>query len=274
MTTHGARLLYPIYEKSRGLKGRLSIQVNPINYRNTAAMLEQAGYFYSLAPNLQVKLPVTQAGIKAIEEAIWRGINITATLCFTVSQAIAVAEAVERGLARRSEHGKTNDGLTPICAFMIGRTDDWMRVLYQRSKLNFPQEFCDWAGIACLKKTYKIYKTRGYKTRLLAAAYRNVWHWSEFVGGDMALTITKEWQEKINHSGIEFRQRIHDPVRSDILDVLYTSIPDFRLAYDEDAIKNENFETYGATARTLRAFITSYYDLISQAREVMLPNPD
>ena len=120
-------------------------------------MLEQAGHFYSLAPNLQVKLPVTQAGIHAIEEATWRGINITATVCFTVSQAIAVAEAVERGLARRSAHGKTNDGLTPVCAFMIGRTDDWMKVVAKRDSIEIDPAYLDWAGIACFKKAYAIY---------------------------------------------------------------------------------------------------------------------
>jgi transaldolase len=274
VTTHGARLLYPTFEASQGLKGRLSIQVDPANYRNAAAMLAQAEHFYSLAPNLQIKLPVTHAGIQALEEATWRGINITATVCFTVSQAVAVAEAVERGLKRRAAQGKSNAGLTPVCAFMIGRTDDWMRVLHQRDRLDFPQEYCEWAGIACLKKTYAIYQARGYKTRLLAAAYRNLWHWSELVGADLALTITREWQDKINLSGIEVRQRIADPVRSDILEKLYSAVPDFRLAYDEHAIQAESFETYGATARTLRAFIASFYDLVSQVRDVMLPNPD
>ena len=274
VTTHGARLLMPVFEQSQGRMGRLSIQVDPANYRDVEAMLTQAEHFYSLAPNLQIKLPVTQAGILAIEEATARGINITATVCFTVSQALAVAEAVERGLKRRANEGKTNDYLTPVCAFMIGRTDDWMRVLHQREHLDFPAGYCDWAGIACLKKTYAIFQARGYKTRLLAAAYRNLLHWSELVGGDMALTITREWQEKINASGLEFSPRIDEPVPGDILDQLYAAIPDFRLAFDENAIRLPDFETYGATARTLRSFIASFYDLVGQVRDVILPNPD
>jgi len=274
ITTHGARLLMPLFEQSQGCLGRLSIQVDPANYRSSEAMLLQAEHFYSLAPNLQVKLPVTQAGIQAIEEATARGINITATVCFTVSQAVAVAEAVERGLKRRGSAGSSSEPLTPVCAFMIGRTDDWMRVLRQREQLPLPTEYCDWAGIACLKKTYAIFQARGYRTRLLAAAYRNLLHWSELVGGDMALTITREWQEKINASGLECRPRIHEPVPGDVLDRLYASIPDFRLAYDENAIPAAHFETYGATARTLRAFIASFYELVGQVRDVMLPNPD
>ena len=52
----------------RGLKGRLSIQTDPANYRTADALIEQARHFDSLAPNLQVKIPATAAGIKAIEE--------------------------------------------------------------------------------------------------------------------------------------------------------------------------------------------------------------
>ena len=67
------------------------------------AILEQVLHFDSLAPNMIVKIPVTRAGIPAIEEATYRGVSINATVSFTLPQCIAVAEAVERGLARRRE---------------------------------------------------------------------------------------------------------------------------------------------------------------------------
>ncbi len=62
-------------------------------------MVEQGVHFSSLAPNIQVKFPVTAAGLEAIERATAAGVSINATVCFTLPQAIAVAEAVERGLA-------------------------------------------------------------------------------------------------------------------------------------------------------------------------------
>ena len=55
-----------------------------------------------------VKIPVTQAGIPAIEEATYRGISVNATVCFSLPQCIAVAEAVERGLKRRERRGQRN----------------------------------------------------------------------------------------------------------------------------------------------------------------------
>ena len=63
-------------------------------------LVEQGLRFASLAPNMQVKVPATRAGIAAIEELTAQGVSINATVCFTVPQALAVAEAVERGLER------------------------------------------------------------------------------------------------------------------------------------------------------------------------------
>jgi hypothetical protein len=102
----GAELLYPVFERENGKKGRLSIQTNPANYRNANMVLQQAVHFNRLAPNMQVKIPCTKAGIAAMEEATFQGVSINATVNFTLSQSLAVAEAVERGLERRTAEGK------------------------------------------------------------------------------------------------------------------------------------------------------------------------
>ena len=73
-----------------------------------------------------VKIPVTKAGVTAIEEATSRGMSINATVCFTVPQAIAVAEAVERGLKRREAEGRETSRMGPVCTIMVGRLDDWL----------------------------------------------------------------------------------------------------------------------------------------------------
>jgi transaldolase len=64
-------------------------------------MAEQAVRYHGLAPNIHVKFPATQAGMAGIEEATTLGVNAVATVSFSVSQAIAAAEAMERGLGRR-----------------------------------------------------------------------------------------------------------------------------------------------------------------------------
>ena len=273
MATNAARLLLPVFERENGKKGRLSIQTNPANYRSCDRMIEQAIHFHTLAPNIQVKLPATRAGILAVEEATYRGININATVSFTVPQAIAVAEAVERGLKRRSAEGGDTDSLHPVCTIMAGRLDDWLKVVADKENIIVDPQCLEWAGVAVTKKAYGLYQERGYKTRLLVAAYRNHMHWSEFIGGDIMMTIPHKWQQRFNHSDVAVIPRMDIPVRPEILQTLSDHFVDFRRAYDADGMSPEEFDSFGATVRTLRAFIQSYVDLTSRIRDVMLPNP-
>ena len=99
MAVRGAAVLEPVFVREGGRKGRLSLQTNPANYREHRADARAgAAGSPTLAPNMQVKFPATRAGIAAIERATAAGVSINATVCFTVPQAMAVAEAVERGL--------------------------------------------------------------------------------------------------------------------------------------------------------------------------------
>jgi transaldolase len=274
MSVHGAGFLRSYFEQYKGKRGRLSIQTNPALYRNADAITEQAIHFNSLAPNMIVKIPVTKAGIEAIEEATYNGVSINATVSFTVPQAIAVAEAVERGLDRRTAEGKSIAEMAPVCTIMVGRTDDWMKVLAKRDEIDIEPSFLDWAGIACMKKAYEIYRQRGYRARLLSAAYRHLGHWSEFIGGELIVSMPYEWQLKANDSDIEVKEYINNPVDPQIIQAMYEKIPDFRRAYDENGMSVDEFDTYGATVRTLRGFITSAHDLMGEVRNFMLPNPD
>ena len=270
----GASLLKPVFDRENGMKGRLSIQTNPTNYRNAAAIVEQAVHFDSLAPNMQIKIPVTKAGIEAIEEVTFKGVNINATVCFTVPQALAVAEAVERGMKRREKAGLPVDKMSPVCTIMVGRMDDWLKVVANRDGIIVDPGYLNWAGVACIKHAYEIYQEKGYRTRLLAAAYRHHYHWSELIGGDVVLTIPYDWQVRFNNSDVEVKERFSTPVPEEIIKSLLDHFEDFRKAYYPDGMTIDEFDSYGATVRTLRGFIGSYHDLVGVVRDFMLPNPD
>lgn len=274
MAVAGAAVLESVFVREGGRKGRLSLQTNPANYPNTERMLEQGVRFAGLAPNIQVKFPATKAGIQAIEAATAAGVNINATVCFTVPQAIAVAEAVERGLDARAARGEDVAGLTPVCTIMVGRLDDWMRVLVERDDIAVHPDALDWAGIAAFKRAYGLFRERGFRTRLLAAAYRHRLHWTELVGGDIVLTIPHAWQVRFNGSGIAPEARIDEPVDPAVIRELLERIPDFGRAYEPDGLSIDEFDGFGPTVRTLRGFIKSYHDLVGAVRDVVLPDPD
>jgi transaldolase len=274
MAIRGADLLRPIFERTGGKKGFLSLQTNPEYHQTTDSLVKQAQHFATLAPNIQVKVPATEAGIAAIEELTAEGISINATVCFTVPQAIAVGDAVERGLNRRQAAGQATANISSVCTIMVGRLDDWLKVCCEKQGLVPTPGTLDWAGIACMKRAYPLFKKAGYRTRLLVAAYRNHLHWSELVGGDIVHTIPPAWQRRYNASSVEVTRTMDNPVPALALSELSEQFEDFRRAYDPKGMKPSEFDTFGATARTLRTFLTSYYDLMGFVRDLRLPNPD
>ncbi len=268
-----AAQLAPVFDRHGGRNGRLSIQTDPQFYRDTEALVAQAEYFAGLAPNMIVKIPVTAAGVDAIEEATYRGVSINATVSFTVAQALAVGEAVERGLRRREDQGLDVASMGPVCTIMVGRLDDWVKVAAEKDKVTIDPGYFEWAGVAAFKKAYTIYRERGYRARLLSAAFRNHLHWSELIGGDVVISPPFSWQKRLNASGIEPLPRIDTPVEPRIVDTLYAKIPEFRRGYDEDGLSIADFDTYGATRRTLRQFLGAVGDLSGFVRDVLLPDP-
>jgi transaldolase len=274
MAVGASALLLPVFARTGGRAGRLSLQTNPAYHCAPELIVDQAVRFARLAPNIQVKIPVTAAGIVAIEEATYRGVNVNATVSFTVPQAVAVAEAVERGLRRREAEALDVASMHPVCTIMFGRLDDWMRAVAERDGLAVRPDALDRAGIAVFKRAYGIYRERGFRTRLLGGAYRHLRHWTDLVGGDVILTITHPWQVRIDGSGLAPIPRMDDPVEPDLVVELLSRIPDFRRAYEPDGLAVGEFDGYGATVRTLRAFIGAYHDLVGAVRDITLPDPD
>ena len=269
-----AKLLSPIHAAGDGRNGRLSIQTDPRYCRASARMVEQAVRFNALAPNIIVKIPVTAAGVQAIEEATYRGISINATVCFTVPQALAVGEAVEKGLKRREAEGKKTQHMGPVCTIMVGRLDDWLKQVANQNDIVTDPSHLEWAGVIVMKNAYRIYQERGFRTRLLSAATRNHMHWSEFIGGDVAVTLTHQWQRRFNGSTIKVKPRMHIPVDERIVQGLLSKFKDFRRAYDPEGMTLQDFDLFGATRRTLRSFIEGYHDLVGMIRNFIIENPD
>jgi len=274
MSLTGAKLLGPTFVRHGGRKGRLSMQTNPTFWRTPARMLDQGVHFASLAPNIIVKFPATSVGIEVMEEATYRGVTVNCTVGFSVAQAVAAGEAVERGLQRREAEGLRVDDMGPVITIMMGRLEDWLRVLAERDGIICDPDALPWSGIAVFKRAYGIFQARGLRARLLGAAIRHHYHWSELIGGECVVTLPSTWQKRFNRSAVEVRSRIDDPVDPRFIRELLARFGDFARAYEPDGLATEEFDSFGPTVRTLRAFIGSYHDLLHAVSDAVLPNPD
>ena len=274
MSLRGAKLLEPVYVRHAGRKGRLSVQTNPTFFRTPDRMLEQGVRFDGLAPNIVVKFPATRAGIGVMEEATYRGVSVNCTVSFSVAQAVAAAEAVERGLRRREAEGLAIEHMGPVITIMVGRIEDWLRVQTERDGIVADPAALPWSGVAVFKRAYGIFRERGFRARPLAAAIRHHLHWSEFVGGECVVSLPSAWQKRFNASDVKVRPRMDEPVDPTIVAELGGHFPDFVRAYEPEGLRIDEFDSFPPSVRTLRQFIASYHELLHAVGEALLPNPD
>src|SRR5438034_7272682 len=120
----GSDVLRPVWEELEHADGFVSLEVQPDLARDTAGTLESARSYWSRVdrPNLFIKIPGTEEGVPAIEQAIYEGINVNVTLLFAVEAYAKVAEAYIRGLERRAEEGKSLD-VHSVASFFVSRVD-------------------------------------------------------------------------------------------------------------------------------------------------------
>jgi transaldolase len=265
-----AALLHPAFEKTRGRKGYLSMQVNPKLFRDPARMLEHGRRLAGVAPNVAIKVPATVEGIEAGSALVAEGINVNATVSFTVPQAVYVAQAFERALDRARAAGRDMERLHPYVTLMVGRLDDHLQRVMAKEQVTIEPGFLHWAGVAVFKRARRIFVERGYGSTLLSAAYRHHLHWSELAGPGVILTMPYAWWNQFNASDIDITARLDEPVDARVLEALQARFKEFRRAYEEDGLRPEEFVHYGATIHTLNQFIGGYQDLLGFVRERML----
>lgn len=265
-----SKLLMPSFDKYNGKYGRLSIQIDPRIYRDSKRMIEQAVNFSQISENIIVKIPGLEEGLIAIEEATYKGVSVNATVSFTVSQVIAIAEAIERGLKRREQEHKDISRMGPVCTIMLGRMDDYYKNLGEKRGLKLSPEYYAWCGIAVFKKAFKIFEERGYRVKLLAAAFRSNLHISELIGGEYVLSPAYIYQQKFNDSKLLLDlDSIYKPVDSKIVDSLLM-IPEFKYAYEVDGMKSCDFERFIPSKIALTEFAQSCNELAQLIRRYLI----
>lgn len=118
-------LFRPIYDKTNGRDGYVSLEVSPLLAHDSDATFAEAKRLVAAVdrPNLMIKIPGTPEGLPAIENAIAEGININVTLLFSVKNYEQVAEAFIKGLERRLEAGQSIDKIASVASFFLSRID-------------------------------------------------------------------------------------------------------------------------------------------------------
>jgi transaldolase len=261
--TKTAEKLIPEFAASQGRSGFVCAQVNPLRAGDRDCMLAMARRLFQWAPNIAVKLPATSAGLDVLEDCIAEGITVTATVSFTVPQAIAIAERHRAGIARATakniEPGKC------FAVIMIGRLDDFLREVGHDNQAAVSESDIQQAGVAATKRAYALYRERGYEAVLLIAALRGANHLTELAGADLLMSIAPAFQNVFVTQDFPREERIDKPVPADTIERL-CRMPEFVRAYEPDGMTPPEFVSFGATQRTLSQFCEVGWKLMESYR--------
>jgi transaldolase len=150
--TRAADLFRPVYDRTNGVDGWVSLEVSPLLAHDTASTLKEARELFARArrPNLFIKIPGTQEGLPAIEEAIFAGVPINVTLLFSREHYLAAAEAHLRGIERRVAAG-LNPKVASVASVFVSRWDGAVAG-------KVPAGLSNRLGIAVALRTYKAYR--------------------------------------------------------------------------------------------------------------------
>jgi transaldolase len=146
--SRAAELFWPIHERTNGVDGWVSLEVSPLLAHDAAMTLAAARRLHKRAnlPNLMIKIPGTNEGLPAIEEAIFSGIPINVTLLFSREQYLAAADAYLRGIERRVAAG-LNPNVASVASLFVSR---WDTAVVNK----VPVRLRDQLGIAIAKRAY------------------------------------------------------------------------------------------------------------------------
>lgn len=244
------KLFLPLYKKTGGRRGFVAVQGDPRVNSDPEAILEGAMRYVAIGENIIVKVPSWPAGAVALERLVERGIPTIATLGFSVDQAVYVAEVYRRALHRtRKPPGPC------FVTFIAGVLDTY---LVERSALQGNVVSADairQAGCEASRAAYRIYQSRAYEAILLGGGARGPHHFTELVGGELAITIGWNLAQQIIASGAAIIPRIDAATPESVLSELERHLPDFRKAYRENSLSPEEFHGFGPVSAFQGSFL-------------------
>ena len=163
---HAADVFLPVYARTKGKDGYVSLEVDPHLAHDTEGTIAEARRLWAVLarPNVMIKVPATKEGLPAIRRLLGEGINVNVTMIFGQNQYRDVAQAYLAGLGDRQKWGKPLGTLASVASFFVGRIDSLVDPMLEKiifldvGGAEHAPAARGKTGIACAKKAYEIFK--------------------------------------------------------------------------------------------------------------------
>lgn len=255
-----AKMLHPLYKISNGKYGYVAIQGNPNTNDDLEDIVERGIVYSKLGENIAVKCVSTAVGIKALEELTAKGINTIATEGFSVDQAVNVAEAYKRGLKRTDKK--------PKCFFVhiAGIFDEYLTEVAEREDIDISSKYIEQAGVVVTRSIYGIFQERKFHCMLLGGGARAPRHFTELVGGDLAITISLGTVKDLLVEDPPVVSKVKVKTDTKVLSELENKFVDFRRAYYPDGLTVDEFRSFGPCVKFQNSCLKGYDETLAEIR--------
>ena len=253
----------PLFEKAPYRHGFVSLQSDPLLEDDPQNIINEALETRSLGANVLAKIPVTVAGLEAIDFLVRKNIAIIATEIMSIAQVIAACETYKKA--------SEESGFAPayFVTNIAGIFDDCLRMQNEAGKISVDPDILFQAGTALGRKQYRIMTDRGYPGVMLGGGARGLHHFTEFVGGNAHITINwKNSADKLLANDEPVICRMDTPTPDYVIDTLISRVPDFARAYLTDGLTPEEFSTFAPVELFRSQFISGWNVLLDEIKAV------
>lgn len=250
-----------VYEASNGAYGYVTMQGDPRLDTDPDAIVEEALRCRKLGENSMAKIPVTWAGLQAMERLVEEGVPICSTEIFSVSQAIHMCEVYQRASKRSGRYPPF------YVTHITGIFDQLFRETVENEHIDISPDVLAQAGCTIARKEYRTLKERGYPGTLLGGGARGLQHFTEMVGGDIHVTINWSMVQSLIEADGPVVSRIDVETPQSVVDELCEKLPNFRRAYDEGGLSVQEFKDFGPVVLFRTMFLNGYARLLDEIME-------
>jgi len=257
-----AEKFLPIFKRSGGKQGYVSIQGDPIHEDDPDVVIKEAIANRKVSPNICCKIPTTHSGLAAMEYLVGQDIPLNATEIFGIAQAVQLIETYQRASK------KTGKSPTLFVSHIAGIYDDHFKNVVDQQQIDISPDILWQGGLAIARKLYNIMEERGYPGIFIAGGARGLHHFIEMVGGKVCCTINWEGTaDKLLEQNPPVVYRLFNPVEKYVIDELMEKLVDFKRGYLEDGLEVEEFENFGPVQLFRDSFIKSWTRVLEMIRE-------
>ena len=251
-----------VWNSTNGEHGYVSIQGDPIHEEDPEVIINEGRKNREMNPNIMIKIPATEAGLKAMEVLIAENTPVNATEVMGISQALDVCRMYHKLSLETGNKPKIYYSL------ITGIYDEYLHKSVEKQGIEIDPDILYMAGLIIAKKVYSMTRALYPEVGFIGGGVRGLHHFTEMVGADVCITMNWPGQaEELIRQDMPVVPRFFNPAPDRYIDELLVKVPEFRKAYMTDGLSVEEYEYFGPVEYFRSMFISAWNNVLKHIED-------